>query len=253
MTYIGRKLNFNSKVTKEKKTISFRQLKSVDYNTVDQEIRKINITTTDSDKAVNDLNNELHKIINTKVPIKKKTIKYSGTEKWVDTEVLKAINRKNKIEKQIRKTRKLLNDNNICQNVMKEVRNQTNKLIKEKKKNYYYNKIIECGRNSCKLRNILKTIVKTKSNRTLNKPGTENSANEFNNKFITEPLKIVTEEYGSDIENTEEVTAEIPKFEIPQISAEKLSKIVSECKTNISCGNDMIAIKFIKIFKSSLI
>lgn len=119
-------------------------------------------------------------------------MKSSKLEKWVDSEVLEVINRKHKIEKLIEANRKKAKDNIILENIHKQIRNESNYLIREKKKNYFENLVKSCGRNTKKLWEVLKNEVKTKSNKYSNSnPDEDIPANDFNQYFIDGPKRIV--------------------------------------------------------------
>ena len=254
MTYVGRKVNYNTKADKKRKEITFRVWRDLDETVINNKLQVISMNSLNVDKNVNDLTEEIHKIIETEIPLKKKTIKYSKTEEWVDCEVLSAINRKNRIEKQIEMNRKLANDNTILTEVHKQIRNETNAIISRKKKNFFFNKIIECGKNTTKIWKMLNLLVKTKAEKTKSKIESDKlSAEDFNNHFITEPQRIIDEEYEANYQEINLIEESEEKYPVPHINEEQLIAIINNCQTNKASGTDSIPMKFVKIFKFSLV
>ena len=259
ITYIGRKINYNYKTIKNSKMIAYHRWSKIDYNSMNRKISEINLNNIDANKQCNDFNLKIHEIIKREIPIKTKFIRNKGIEKWIDSDILNSIHIKNKIQKRLFYERK----NNINSvktfNEFKKLRNKTNILIKYKKREYFNKEVINCGNNTTKLWKILKDIVPTKANRKTsktcdNKSDSEFNAEKINDFFIEEPKRIVEEVYENQTNLIlEENFISNEKYQIPLINDSIISKTINNFPIKKSKGSDGLSMKFIKLFKFSII
>ena len=70
MTYVGRKVNYNTKAVKKRKEITFRVWKDLDET--NNKLQVIPKNSLNIEENVNDLTEEIPKIIETEIPLKKK-------------------------------------------------------------------------------------------------------------------------------------------------------------------------------------
>lgn len=134
MTFIGRRINYISKKNKSKNKIFYNDWKNINYESVSKKISSIDLKSDNINKNCNDLNDNLHQLIKAEIPLKTKYVRNISLEKWIDSEVLSAINQKNIIHKKYIEERK---DGTLTQyttDIFKNIRNKTNVLIKKKKR-----------------------------------------------------------------------------------------------------------------------
>ena len=260
MTFVGRKINFVSKNAKNSNVIQYRDWKKIKIDLIEEKLNSIDIQSSDVNKLCNDFNEKIHSIIKCEIPLKRKLVKNQYLDEWVDSEILKHISTKNRIQKEYIEVKKAGSDYSSIQSYYKYMKNKTNYLIDSKKRQFFTNKIRYCGNNSTKLWDIIREELPIKTN---NKNNNKNhfssnklSAEELNDFFTTEPIKIVNEIYNesNDTNIIERNDNSIHvKYSIPNITEENVIKIINNFPLKKSTGSDGIPMRFIKLFKFSLI
>ena len=112
-----------------------RSLKHYTVNLFVEGLRKVNFLNyerfSDIDAEYTDILNKLIKIINEIAPSKKIRIK-NNNEDWFDREVADLIHVREKMFLKFKKSKR-----HIDQEIYRKIRNQAQKLIKQKKQNFY--------------------------------------------------------------------------------------------------------------------
>ena len=255
ITFIGRKINGNHSYEKKcRYLIYYNDWKNINFKMIDKKLNYIILNSNDVNKNCNDFICKIHEISREEIRLKTKFVKKQTLEKWIDSEVLDLINRKNKIQKLIENERKqnIFNQNNF--EYYKKIRNEKNILIWRKKKSFYTKEIIKCGKNTAKMWRILRPVVPTKRSKNSNEVNNEFSAEMLNRFFTEETKKIVLNEYNDTNEaNIIQNDCLIDKYIIPKINESTVSKIINNFLLKKSRGSDGLSMRFIKCFKFSLI
>ena len=127
--------------TNNHKQISFRSLKNYSMENFEQESKNIVLPNyekfSDVNSAYSDLVNKITQVLNNRAPYKTIRVKNQSNE-WFDGELAEQISNRDKLFKKFKK-RKL----QIDKLIYKEAKNTVQRLIKEKKKNFFSKKLEE--------------------------------------------------------------------------------------------------------------
>ena len=121
--------------------VKFRSFKNYSLEDYENSLRAVNFSNYEDfeclDTAYSDFINKLMEVVNTSAPVLERRIK-NHTEEWFDGDIAELITIRNKLSKKFKKTRL-----NIDEQLYKEAKYKVDNLIKNKKKQFFEEKLKE--------------------------------------------------------------------------------------------------------------
>ena len=254
MTFFVRKVNILHKLNQKPNKILIQNWHKNNNKSITDKLSTTVLHRNDVNIMCNKFNESLKDIIKVEMSFKSKLFKSKAMPEWINNGILKQIHFKNQFHKKIIFARK---SNTSCEQFSREfkiIRNSTNSLVRNKKKQFYCNEVQNCGTNTTKLWKTLKEIVPTKNNKKDNsgQKFSKLHANQLNDHFIEEHIRIVNELHSIPDTNSIQTsrlknTSIHDKYSIPLMEENNIIKIFNNFKLKKSAGSDELSMRFIKL------
>lgn len=207
---------------------------------------------------------EIINLMNASLTINTKTVKIPHNKRllkpWITTGILKCINNRNKLQKQLKQDP----NNTILQITYRRYRNYCSNLLKKLKKQYETNQLAKSKNNNKLLWNTIKSITnqnttKSKNQELLNIGSSEKESSDLINEHFINVGKTLAEEIvNQSITNTSEALESIidkPCNSIGLIEPDpsEIDTVIMGLKSDSASGWDNIPTKFVKLAKNDII
>ena len=240
----------------EKKQISYRRLKNIDKNEFRKDIENSEMYKNPADNisdAFKQYNETLQNIFDKHAPLKSKVITVRPNVPWHSDAIGQAKRERRRAERKWRKTKLLVDRQIYCQK-----KRHVNKLCDQAKKDFYADKISECGKDQKQLFKVVNSLLHKPTETPLPSHDSEiELANRFA-KFFTDKINkirqqlatVQTETKLSSNETSKKYTETLSKFE--SATEDEIRKIIMKSATK-SCSLDPIPTWLVKDCLESLL
>lgn len=225
--------------------VTVRKLKQVDQTELKQDIQNSTLLTSPDeslDCLVSQYNISMAAVIDKHAPLKRKRVVLRPESPWYSEQIREAKQERHRLERQWRRSQL-----HVHREILRVQCNTVTDLIRSAKRQYYTDRIANCGRDQKQLFHIVHDLLKTKNTTVLPKHSSDQVlADAFNDYFVDKIVNI-----RSSIGAAAKV-AEVPPSDQPSsldhfapTSEQELTKILSKMSVT-TCELDPIPSSFVK-------
>jgi len=241
-----------SKPHPNKKILQYRNIKTLDPNSLNKVVSESTLCRTpvddfsNVDGLVSQYQHDLVKAIDSLAPVKRKVFVERPLIPWMNSDILESKKRKRKLEKQWCKTRLT-----VHLQMFKTEKQNMQSLIGKAKTNHYKAKVAECAGDQGKIFKIISHLQNVKAKPTL--PAHESIkelCNTFNEFFISK-IETIRKKLDGVTLTEDEATVPAPLFtgstlsQWRKVNTDELREIIKG-SSNATCENDPLPTKVVK-------
>lgn len=240
----------------ERKTITYRNMKSLDSSALQADIEKAftEIHTKTLDEMVNTYHTKLGELLDSHAPHKKRCV-VEHDNPWINEDILSAKREKRKAEKQWRKSRLA-----VHKELYKDMCVQVKEAVKKAKAEYYLKTVNDCEGDQKKLYKVVNSLLGREKPKMLPSASSDGDLAEQFNSFFTskidtirhrlQELEVTTNDLTiHDLETLLKKGTTITEF--MQTNPEEVKEIIKEA-SNATCSLDPIPTSLVNVLLPSL-